>query len=376
MARAVQLARRGLYSSRPNPTVGCVLVRDNSIIGEGYTQHFGGNHAEIEALNSCANPRGATAYVTLEPCSHQGKTGPCADALIAARIAGCVIAMRDPNPEVSGQGIAKLEQAGIEVIEGPLAKEAEAINAGFFQRMQTGKPKVRIKLAASLDGRTAMASGESQWITGSAARADVQKWRARSDAIITGVDTVIADNPAMTVRDDSLDIRQQPLRVIVDSNLRTPPDAQILTQPGTTLVVHNSAKGAERSDVSGVGEIEDKVPGGCNFSSNSVELLSLPGADGRVDLTALVQLLGERQCNDILVECGSRLAGAFVAADLADEIILYQAAVLMGSEGRPLLELPIHNMADTRQLQIVESRQIGDDMRLILRPTTQTNKGL
>jgi diaminohydroxyphosphoribosylaminopyrimidine deaminase/5-amino-6-(5-phosphoribosylamino)uracil reductase len=357
MARAVQLARRGIYSSRPNPTVGCVLVGDNAIVGEGYTQPAGGNHGEIEALEHCDNPRGTTAYVTLEPCSHHGKTGPCADALIEAGIAECFVAMRDPNPAVSGQGIAKLQQAGIEVNEGLLETEALAINAGFFQRMLTGKPKVRIKLAASLDGRTAMASGESQWITGPAARADVQKWRARSDAIVTGVDTVIADNPAMTVRDESLDIRQQPLRVIVDSSRRTPPDAKILAEPGATLVVHNLARGPE-----GVGEIVDNFP---------AELAYLPGADGRVDLTALVRLLGERQCNDILVECGSRLAGAFVAADLADEIILYQAAVLMGSEGRPLLDLPIHNMADKRQLQIVESRQIGDDIRMIIK----INKG-
>ena len=355
MTRAVQLARRGIYLSRPNPSIGCVLARDGNIIGEGFTQAYGGNHAEVEALNNTIkkgeNTQGATAYVTLEPCSHQGKTGPCADALIAAGISSCFIAMRDPNPEVGGRGIAKLEQAGVIVTEGLLANEARQINAGFFQRMETGKPKVRIKLASSLDGRTAMASGESQWITGAAARADVQKWRARSDAIITGVDTVIADDPAMTVRDESLDIQQQPLRVIVDSKLRTPTDAKILSQPGSTLIVHAGKPGTDPGLAP-----KGSVPG----------FIHLPNPDGRVDLAALIHLLAERQCNDILVECGSRLAGAFVAAGLADEIILYQAPILMGSEGRPLLDLPLQKMAQKKQLQIVESRQFGDDIRLIL----------
>ncbi len=348
MARALQLARRGIYSARPNPSVGCVLVRDGAVVGEGFTQPFGGNHAEIEALNSGGDTRGATAFVTLEPCSHQGQTGPCADALIDAGITGCFVAMRDPNPEVAGAGIARLQRAGVDVVEGLLATEAGAINAGFFQRMRTGKPRVRLKLAASLDGRTAMASGESQWITGLAARADVQKWRARSDAIITGVDTVIQDNPALTVREESLGIQRQPLRVIVDSNLRAPPDATIFAQDGPVLLAH-----------------ANREPEMCY----PAEQVSLPGADQRVDLAALVQLLAERQCNDILLECGSRLAGAFVQSGLVGEIILYQAPVLLGSQARPLLDLPIHEMADKRLLKVVDSRQFGDDQRLIIEIT-------
>ncbi len=202
MARALQLARRGCYATRPNPSVGCVLLRDREIVGEGFTRPAGGNHAEIEALQSCktgAMARGATAYVSLEPCSHQGKTGPCVDALIEAGIAGVYVAMRDPNPAVAGEGIARLEQAGLEVVEGLLEAEARAINPGFYQRMECGRPRVRVKLASSLDGRTAMADGSSQWITGPAARADVQRWRARSGAIVTGVETVIQDDPALTV---------------------------------------------------------------------------------------------------------------------------------------------------------------------------------
>ncbi len=356
MARALQLARTAIYRSRPNPAVGCVLVRDGEIVGEGATQVCGGNHAEIEALNSAGDASGATAYVTLEPCAHQGKTGPCSEALVKAGISRCVVAIEDPNPSVSGKGIQQLRDAGIQVDTGLLMDEAWAINAGFLQRMATGKPRVRLKLAASMDGRTAMASGESFWITGPAARADVQRWRARSDAIVTGVETVIADNPAMTVRDDTLDIAQQPLRVICDSQRRTQPDAAILQQPGTTLIAHTQSMGSEYFDCS---KYSDPI---------DVEEASLPGTDGRVGLAALVQLLGERQCNDILVECGSRLAAAFLQAGLVDEIILYQAPVLLGSAGRPLVGLELSTMAEKWELQILESRRIGADTRLILAP--------
>ena len=349
MSRALQLARRGTYSSRPNPTVGCLLVRAGKIVGEGFTRHCGGNHAEIEALINCRNPRGATAYVTLEPCSHHGRTGPCAQALIEAGISAVFIAMRDPNPLVSGSGVEKLQGAGVKVVEGLLEQEAYQLNAGFFQRMRTGKPRIRLKLASSLDGRSAMASGESQWITGLAARKDVQEWRARSDAIITGVDTVIHDDPALTVREPGLDIRRQPLRVIVDSSLRTPPVSKILRQDGETLIAY----------------ARDTAQGPA-LQAAGAELLRLPGAEQRVDLAALVQILAGRQCNDILVECGSRLAGAFVQSDLADEILLYQAAILLGSEARPLLELPLRRMADKRQLRVTDSRRIGDDFRYIL----------
>jgi diaminohydroxyphosphoribosylaminopyrimidine deaminase/5-amino-6-(5-phosphoribosylamino)uracil reductase len=353
MARAIRLAQRGIYSSRPNPAVGCVITRDGEIIGEGYTQPAGQNHAEIEALNNCQNPFGATAYVTLEPCSHQGKTGPCANALVAAGIAKIFISMRDPNPEVAGEGIDKLKAARIEVEEGLLAAQAETINPGFYQRMRTGRPRVRIKLASSLDGRTAMASGESQWITGPAARADVQKLRGRSDAIITGVETVLHDNPAMTVRDDSLDIQHQPLRVILDSSLRTPADAKILSEAGSSLIVYAD----QNADTS-------------RYAHTNTECLHLPGPDNRVDLAQLLTELGWRQVNDILVECGPRLAGAFVGAGLVDKLIVYMAATLLGSNARPLLELPIDVMDDQHRLTIADMRQVGEDWRVTCLPAS------
>jgi diaminohydroxyphosphoribosylaminopyrimidine deaminase/5-amino-6-(5-phosphoribosylamino)uracil reductase len=354
MARALQLARRGRYATRPNPTVGCVLVRDGAVVGEGFTQRAGGNHAEIQALENCDNPalaRGATAYVSLEPCNHHGRTGPCVDALIEAGVAGVFVAMRDPNPAVSGQGIEKLRQAGIDVVEGLLAAEARAVNPGFFQRMESGRARLRIKLAASLDGRTAMADGSSQWITGPQARADVQRWRARSGAIVTGVETVLHDDPALTVRDESLDIPGQPLRVVVDSTLRTPPGCKLLAQAGNTLIAY-AQDGGQAAKLEAAG----------------AELLQLPGANGRVDLAALCRELAERQCNDILVECGARLAGSLLQQELADEILLYMAPALLGSSGRPLVDLPIDEMGSKVRLEIVELRRIGDDLRLTLQP--------
>ncbi len=348
MARAIRLARRGTYTSRPNPTVGCVIVRDGVVLGEGHTQPFGQNHAEVEALDACDDARGATVYVTLEPCNHFGKTGPCSEALIDAGVAKVVMAMRDPNAEGAG-GKEKLEAAGIATEVGLLEAQAEAVNAGFYQRMRTGKPRVRIKLAMSLDGRTAMASGESQWITGPAARADVQKLRARSDAIITGVGTVLTDDPAMTVRDESLGVQFQPWRVIVDSKLRTPADAHMLQSPDRLLVAHAA-------------DVSSEPPAG--------EYLHLPGPDGRVDLAQLITELGKRQVNDILVECGPVLAGAFVAAGLADELVVYMAGILMGSSARPLLELPIDSMGEKINLAITDVRKIGEDWRLTCLPAS------
>ena len=354
MARALQLARRGCFSTRPNPSVGCVLVRDGDIVGEGYTQPAGGNHAEIEALKQCPQQsaaRGATAYVTLEPCSHHGKTGPCADALVAAGVARVVVAMRDPNPAVSGEGINRLRHAGVDVVEGLLDAEARPVNAGFFQRMETGLPRLRIKLASSLDGRTAMADGSSRWITGPAARADVQRWRALSGAILTGVETVLHDNPALTVRDQDLDIPGQPLRVIVDSTLRTPPDSHILQQAGGVLIAY--------------AEDNERAPA---LISSGAELLKLPGADGRVDLPALLAELAARQCNDILVECGACLAGSLLSQQLADEILLYMAPTLLGSSARPLFGLPLEDMGSKLDLQMIDLRRIGGDLRLTLLP--------
>ena len=308
----------------------------------------------MKPLKAAVHPAlagGATAYVSLEPCNHKGKTGPCSQALVEAGVARVFVAMRDPNPEVAGAGIARLQQAGMGVVEGLLAAESRHINAGFFQRMESGLPLVRVKLAASLDGRTAMADGSSQWITGPAARADVQRWRARSGAIVTGVETVIHDNPALTVRDESLDIPAQPLRVIVDSGLRTPPGSKIFTESGTTLIAY--ALVSERSAA---------------LEAAGAELVHLPGADSRVDLRAMLQELAARQCNDILVECGARLAGSLLEHKLVDEIVLYQAPVLLGSRARPLFDLPIDAMANKMDLQLLDQRQVGDDLRLTLRP--------
>jgi diaminohydroxyphosphoribosylaminopyrimidine deaminase/5-amino-6-(5-phosphoribosylamino)uracil reductase len=352
MARALQLAREGRYRTRPNPAVGCVIAHGGEIIGEGSTREAGGNHAEIEALEDAArrnrDPRDATAYVTLEPCSHQGRTGPCCEALAEAGVARVVIAMQDPNPAVGGQGMLALAKAGIDVEVGLLASEAEAINPGFFKRMREGCPFVRIKLAASLDGRTAMASGESQWITGPAARADVQRLRGRSGAIITGVDTVIADDPALTVRDDTLDIPGQPLRVVLDSRLRMPAAARLLSQPGATLVA-----------------CVERGPGAEALEAAGAEIIGLPG-EGGVYLPGLLAELAAREVNEVLVECGPRLAGAFVAAGLVDELVLYTAPTLLGSSARPLLDLPIDSMAQQRRLAIKDLRRVGEDVRWTL----------
>ncbi len=357
MARALRLARQGRYRTRPNPAVGCVLVANRLVIGEGSTQPAGGNHAEVEALRAARDaghdPRGATAYVTLEPCSHWGKTGPCSEALIEAGIARAVIALQDPNPAVGGAGIRALAEAGIPVEVGLLEAEAGAVNPGFLQRMRTGKPLVRIKLAASLDGRTAMASGESQWITGPEARADVQRLRGRSGAIVTGVDTVLADNPALTVRDPALDVPAQPLRVVLDSRLRTPADCELLGQPGDVLIACRGRTAAAEA-----------------LEAAGAELVILPGAE-RIDLQALLALLGEREVNEVLVECGARLAGAFLDQQLVDELVLYAAPTLLGSSARPLVDLPIELMKDQRRLALKDVRRVGADLRLVLAPQNE-----
>ncbi len=357
MARALQLARSGRYRTRPNPAVGCVLVLNGEVIGEGATQPAGDNHGEIEALNAARtngfDPRGATAYVTLEPCSHTGKTGPCSTALIEAGISRAVIALQDPNPAVGGSGIRALAQAGVQVELGLLETEAAAVNPGFLKRMRAGLPLVRVKLAASLDGRTAMASGESQWITGPAARADVQRWRGRSGAIVTGVDTVIADNPALTVRDPALDIPAQPLRVVLDSSLRTPADAEILHPPGDVLIVCRERTAAADA-----------------LESAGAEVLVLPGAE-RVDLPALLALLGQREVNEVLVECGPRLAGAFLDQHLVDELVVYTAPTLLGSNARPLVDLPIDVMKDQRRLALNDVRRVGEDLRMVFTPAEE-----
>lgn len=343
MAQALRLARRGLDTTTPNPRVGCVLVRDGAVIAEGWHRRAGEPHAEVVALDMLGgSAHGATAYVSLEPCNHTGRTPPCSDALIKAGIVRVVCAAEDPNPRVAGAGLARLRAAGIEVTAGVLAAQAVTLNAGFFSRMQRGRPTVICKLAMSLDGRTAMASGESKWITGEAARADVQRLRARSCAVVTGVGTVLADDPRLDVRDGA----RQPLRVVVDSHLRTPASARLLDPPGEVLLV------AADGDTTAL----------CQHAG--AEVLRLQGADGKVDLRALLATLATRECNEVLLESGPTLVGAFAKADLIDEYRIYMAPVFLGSVARPLLELPFSRMAERMQLRITGMDAVGDDWRI------------
>jgi diaminohydroxyphosphoribosylaminopyrimidine deaminase/5-amino-6-(5-phosphoribosylamino)uracil reductase len=351
MARALRLAERGLLTAAPNPRVGCVLVRDETVVGEGWHERAGQPHAEINALQQ-AGPQaaGATAYVTLEPCCHHGRTPPCTDALIAAGVARVVAAMADPNPQVAGKGLAVLQAAGIEATAGVLADAAEQLNAGFVMRMRQGRPWVRCKLAMSLDGRTAMASGESRWITGAAARCDVQQLRARSDAIMTGIGTVLADDPSLTVRLDDLDEGfRQPLRVILDSTLRTPPDAKLLDLPGETLIV------------TGVADASNET----RLTRSGIRIVTLPVQDGRLDLPAVLQYLGTLQINEVHLEAGATLCGALLQAGLVDELVMYMAPHLMGDAARGLFALPgLEQMAQRINLSISDVRAVGDDWRI------------
>ena len=361
MARAIALAKQGLYTTNPNPRVGCVLVKDEIIVGEGFHFRAGEGHAEVNAMAQAGDlAQGATAYVTLEPCSHYGRTPPCAEGLIKAGVNRVVCAMVDPNPQVAGRGIQMLENAGISAESGLLEAEARALNPGFIKRMETGFPFVSLKIATSLDGRTAMASGESKWITGAAARSDVQKLRARSSAILTGVESILADNSALTVRAEQLGlaqaeeiVKQQPLRVVLDSNLRTPIDASILSQPGRTLIatISKDAVAIEKLQAAGA------------------EVIQIPANQGRVDLVALLKhLAGEEQCNELLVETGATLAGAFIDAKLVDQLHLYMAMTLMGSSARPAFQLPLAKMSEQVRLKRMDMRMLGDDMKLILKP--------
>lgn len=359
MARAVQLAARGRYSTHPNPRVGCVIVNQGRIVGEGWHERAGEAHAEVRALSQAgADARGAIAYITLEPCSHFGRTPPCSRALIEAGVAHVVAAIPDPNPSVSGRGFEQLREAGVKVTEGTLRDEAIALNPGFLKRMNTGRPYVRVKVASSLDGRTAMASGESQWITGTAARQDVQRLRAMSDAILTGVGTVLADDPSLTVRRAELgDIgpatepSRQPLRVIADRDARTPPGAKILQGGNVQLFCSSEAL------VTGPAQ---------DLSALGISVSGIGWEDSGVDLGQLLDGLGELGINELLVEAGPRLAGAFVRKGLLDEIWLYQAPVFLGSEGRPTVTLPLQSMADKVEWTVVDRRQVGDDQRWIL----------
>ena len=357
MARAIELARNGLYTTHPNPRVGCVIVRDGQIVGEGWHVRAGEPHAEVHALRAAgALARGATAYVTLEPCSHHGRTPPCAEGLVNAGVARVVAAMQDPNPEVAGRGLKRLADAGIEVRCGVLESQARALNQGFLKRMEHGLPFVRVKLAMSLDGRTAMASGESQWITGPAARSAVQRLRAQASVVITGADTVLADGARLTVRADELGLDAEqtalamsraPLRVLIDGRLRVPLDAPFF-KAGPALVA-------------------TCVPPAEQYRTGP-ECLVIPGENGQIDLRQLLRALAARDVNEVLVEAGPRLAGAFAEQGLVDEYQIFIAAKFLGSTARPLLELPLTRMSEASELKIIEMRAVGDDWRVTAIP--------
>ena len=361
MSQALKLAAKGRFTTSPNPTVGCVIVADGKIVGQGFTRPAGGNHAEIEALETARDTdiTGATAYVSLEPCSHQGKTGPCVDALIAAGIARVVIACEDPNPQVAGSGIEKLQAAGIQVESGLLEDQARDINKGFIKRHEQGTPWVLVKMAASLDGRTAMASGQSQWITTPPARQDVQRLRAASCAIITGIGTQLMDDPSLTVRithedlgvEDSL---QQPLRVVVDSKLQMAATARMFEQPGPTLIA--TLDGESQREKS-----QALIDAGA-------EVVFLPAIGEHIDLQALLVELAARGCNQVMVEAGAGLAGAFIAEGLLDELVCYWAPKLFGNDARPMFNLPIRTIDAHLALSVKDMRMIGEDIRVTLYP--------
>lgn len=362
MAKAIELAKKGLYTTHPNPRVGCVLVKDQQIIGQGFHLKAGEGHAEVNALaDAKQDVVGATAYVTLEPCSHHGKTPPCADALIKAGVARVVYGMQDPNPEVSGRGLSKIKKAGIEVIGPVLEADCEALNPGFIKRMREGLPFIRVKLAMSLDGRTAMESGESQWITGPEARLDVQRLRAQSDAIVTGIGSVLMDNPSMTVRidcdDQDVDAKtvRQPLRVVMDTALSILPEAKIL-QPAKQACVFCVEDDLENEHL----DVLKKKGVTVRFSPR--------GEDGRLDLLDAMEQLADASINEVLLETGAELAGGFLQAGLVDEIVIYMAPKLLGSSARPLFQLPLDTMGEAVELELKSVTQIGQDLRLVYRP--------
>lgn len=352
MRLALEWARKGMYITTPNPRVGCVIVRGGEVIGAGFTQPAGQAHAEIMALRDASargnDVRGATAYVTLEPCSHHGRTPPCSDALVRAGLGRVVAAMGDPNPLVSGRGMAQLRDAGIATDMGMLADEAHELNIGFFKRMRTGLPWVRLKIAASLDGTTALRNGASQWITGTEARADGHAWRARACAILTGIGTVREDDPQMTVR--AIDTPRQPLRVVVDSKLEIDPAARVL-QGAPTLVV-------------AAGENLEKE---ARLRADGHEVIHLPNQDGKVDLPELVHELGRREINELHVEAGYKLNGSLVREHCVDELLVYVAPSLVG-DGQGMFALPsLSTLEDRQQLQFHDVVQVGTDLRILAR---------
>ncbi len=350
MAHALQLAKKGLYTAHPNPRVGCVIVKDKQIVGEGWHEYAGGPHAEINALQQAGDKaKGATVYVTLEPCCHEGRTPPCTEALIKAGVVKVIAAMVDPHSRVAGNGLEQLKAAGIEPASGLLEAQAEALNPGFIKRMRFGRPFVRIKLAMSFDGRTAMASGESKWITSEPARLDVQRFRARSSAILMGVGTVLTDDPSMTVRSE--EVRHQPMRVVVDTHLSMPTDAKMLSEPGETYVF-------TCRDDAGKSELE----------AAGAKVVRMPFCAADVDLESVLDQLGEMQINEVLVETGATLSGSFLQAGLIDELVIYVAPHLMGDSARALFRLPgMETMQQKIELDIIDRRMVGQDMRITAR---------
>jgi diaminohydroxyphosphoribosylaminopyrimidine deaminase/5-amino-6-(5-phosphoribosylamino)uracil reductase len=386
MAEALRLARKGIFTTHPNPRVGCVLVKDNEVVGRGWHRKAGGPHAEVHAIKQAGEQaKGACAYVTLEPCSHFGKTPPCTPALINAGVVRVVAALEDPNPLVAGKGLALLQANGIEIKVNVLAEEARALNKGFIKRMETGLPWVSIKMAMSIDGRTAMASGESQWITGPKARADVQRLRAESSAVVTGIGTLLHDDAALTVRAEQFDARHcaesisdlaaddlggvsldeitqsQPLRVIIDSKARMPLNSRILDTESPVLWVISDALKLDS---------QQRSIAALPF----VDILYLPTLSSAESLQRILETLASLGCNEVLVEAGSKLAGSFVEAGLWDELIIFMAPKLLGSKAKPLLDLPIDKMLNAKSVSLLDVRQFGDDIRFIYHPTKLCKK--
>ena len=351
MARALSLAGNGLFSTQPNPRVGCVVAKDGQMLGSGWHSVAGGPHAEVLALQEAGSgARGATAYVTLEPCNHHGRTPPCVEALLEAGVSRVVVAIEDPNKRVKGAGLQRLKEAGVEVESGLMAAAAEELNVGFFKRMRHGRPWVRVKLACSLDGRTALQNGNSAWISSDNSRKDVQAWRARSSAIMTGIGTVLSDNPELTARIDDPPLR--PLRLIVDTHWRTPVGSKVLDSPDTAVVA-----GSDRV----------KIPAA--LKEKGVGLIALPERDGRVDLEVLINELSAFEINELQVEAGATLCGALLKLGLVDEFLLYQAPILLGEGGPGLFSLGVlESIEDRTHLELLESTRMGEDFRFRFRP--------
>ena len=355
MARALSLAKKGIYTTHPNPRVGCVIVKDNQIVGEGWHEFAGNDHAEIVALKKAGKrAEGATVYVTLEPCCHHGRTPPCSTALIKAKVKTVVIATEDPNPLVNRGGISDLQRAGIEVISGVAQNAAKELNKGFIKRVTTGLPWVTLKIAVSMDGKTALQSGESQWITSEPARMDAHKLRARSSAILTGVGTVLRDDPRMTARVDG--VERQPLRVVLDSRLSTPMDAKILHEPGNVLLITTDESFEDDSDYQSA------------YQSKNVEVITLERKHGMIDIQAVMAELGKREVNELMLEAGAFLSGSMLKQGLVDECVIYMSPDLLGSESRGMFDIPgISQLSQRINFNFHDIRRVGRDCRITLR---------